>query len=337
MRTLRAISIQETTYKGKIRPFGKTRGSLTTVPIAAELAADLAEWRKQSKDPSPEAFIFPGRFGGFMDSSNFRHRVLHKLAEELELPKLTFQVIRRTIATLAQKKGTVKDVQGMMRHSRTATTTDVYMQETPGRRAGDCQLDSPGVDGDWHKRAAIRNIRNRSSIPARQHPNQSDRVNMTGRTRESGTRYREGRKTNFGALCQEGFEICCQFAAKRGEWGFAKCLKRFGGPDRDRTDDLFHAMEARSQLRIYVPSQLGISFFIWLEYQRILFVLSTCGRKSGFLVATCFKCAQFYLALPGHCSELCGLFDVPFPLSRFTIGGIGQSRRSGFDRDGCPS
>jgi len=95
------------------------------------LAAELAEWREQSKDPSPEAFIFPGRFGGFMDSSNFRRRVLHRLAEELELPKLTFQVIRRTIATLAQNKGTVKDVQGMMRHSRTATTTDVYMQELP--------------------------------------------------------------------------------------------------------------------------------------------------------------------------------------------------------------
>jgi hypothetical protein len=47
------------------------------------------------------------------------------------LPKLTFQVIRRTIATLAQKKGTVKDVQGVLRHSRTATTTDVYMQEIP--------------------------------------------------------------------------------------------------------------------------------------------------------------------------------------------------------------
>ena len=26
-------------------------------------------------------------------------------------------------------------------------------------------------------------------------------------------------------------------------------LERIGGPDRDRTDDLFHAMEARSQLR----------------------------------------------------------------------------------------
>ena len=40
-------------------------------------------------------------------------------------------MIRRTIATLAQKKGTVKDVQGVLRHSRTATTTDVYMQEIP--------------------------------------------------------------------------------------------------------------------------------------------------------------------------------------------------------------
>ena len=26
-------------------------------------------------------------------------------------------------------------------------------------------------------------------------------------------------------------------------------IELIGGPDRDRTDDLFHAMEARSQLR----------------------------------------------------------------------------------------
>jgi hypothetical protein len=30
-----------------------------------------------------------------------------------------------------QKKGTVKDIQGVLRHSRIATTTDVYMQEIP--------------------------------------------------------------------------------------------------------------------------------------------------------------------------------------------------------------
>lgn len=70
----------------------------------------------------------PTRLRGVLGTDNYRKRVLHKLARDLNLPKLTFQVIRRTIATLAQKKGTVKDVQGVLRHSRTATTTDVYMQ-----------------------------------------------------------------------------------------------------------------------------------------------------------------------------------------------------------------
>jgi hypothetical protein len=56
---------------------------------------------------------------------------MRKLGQELELPKLTFQVIRRTIATLAQKKGTPKDIQGVLRQSRLSSTTDVYMQEIP--------------------------------------------------------------------------------------------------------------------------------------------------------------------------------------------------------------
>ena len=122
----RALDIKETVYKGKVRPFGKTKCSLTKVPIADVLASEIAEYREDSKrrrkDTSPDAFMFPGRFGGPMDSSNYRKRVLHKLASELKLPKLTFQVIRRTIATLGKTKGHPKDIQGLMRHSRLATT-----------------------------------------------------------------------------------------------------------------------------------------------------------------------------------------------------------------------
>ena len=99
--------------------------------VPKELADDLWLWKQRCPNPSSDAFIFPNKKGGFMDSNNYRNRVLHGLAQELELPKLTFQVIRRTIATLAQKKGTVKDIQGVLRHSRIATTTDVYMQEIP--------------------------------------------------------------------------------------------------------------------------------------------------------------------------------------------------------------
>jgi len=125
------MRLAETVYKGKIRPWGKTRKSLVVVHVPKELADDLWLWKQMCPNSSPEAFIFPNKKGGFMDSNNYRKRVLHRLERELELPKLTFQVIRRTIATLAQKKGTVKDIQGVLRHSRIATTTDVYMQEIP--------------------------------------------------------------------------------------------------------------------------------------------------------------------------------------------------------------
>lgn len=149
-----SLTIVETIYRGKIRPFGKTKGSLTEVPIAKDLSDDLVAWRAISQQqynernekrkrrykseekrrsgglpPSdPEAFIFPNRDGSFMDPNNYRKRVLHKLAKEVGLPKLTFQVIRRTIATLAKDKGHIKDIQGMMRHTRLATTAEVYMQ-----------------------------------------------------------------------------------------------------------------------------------------------------------------------------------------------------------------
>ena len=54
--------------------------------------------------------------------------MLHQLAEILGLPKLTFQVIRRSIATLSQTKGTMKDTQGMLRHARLPTTGNIYVQ-----------------------------------------------------------------------------------------------------------------------------------------------------------------------------------------------------------------
>lgn len=55
--------------------------------------------------------------------------MLKKLAEQLGLAKLNFQVLRRTMATLAQTKGGVKDVQGILGHSKADTTVNVYTQE----------------------------------------------------------------------------------------------------------------------------------------------------------------------------------------------------------------
>lgn len=126
-----SLKIRETVYRGKIRPRAKTEASLTNVPLPADFAADVERWKSQCPDSSPEAFMFPSEDGGFLDPDNFRKRVLKEVAVKLGLPKLTFQVIRRTIATLAQNHGTVKDLQGLLRHARLPTTTNTYMQVIP--------------------------------------------------------------------------------------------------------------------------------------------------------------------------------------------------------------
>ena len=43
-RRTRTLDIQETVYKGKVRPYGKTKGSLTKVPIAQQLAKEHTSW-----------------------------------------------------------------------------------------------------------------------------------------------------------------------------------------------------------------------------------------------------------------------------------------------------
>ena len=90
---------------------------------------------QECPNSSPDSFIFPNarkrseaKKNGFIRTQNYRCRVLKKVAVELGLSKLNFQVLRRTIATLAQTKGNVKDVQGILGHSNPDITAGVYMQ-----------------------------------------------------------------------------------------------------------------------------------------------------------------------------------------------------------------
>lgn len=131
----RTLMVTQTAYRGKLRDFGKTRKSLRTVHLPEGLANELWLWKQECPDRSPEAFIFPNarkrngaKKNGFIRTDNYRARVLKKLAEKLGLAKLNFQVLRRTMATLAQTKGGVKDVQGVLGHSKADTTVNVYMQ-----------------------------------------------------------------------------------------------------------------------------------------------------------------------------------------------------------------
>jgi integrase len=131
----RTLTVSQTASKGKLRNHGKTRKSLRTVHLPEGLANELWLWKQETPDHSPDVFIFlnsrkrnGAKKNGFIRTDNYRARVLKKLAEKLGLAKLNFQVLRRTIATLAQTKGNVKDVQGILGHTKADTTVNVYMQ-----------------------------------------------------------------------------------------------------------------------------------------------------------------------------------------------------------------
>ena len=83
------------------------------------------------EDTSPDALMFPttgkrSRKGQKVpfDSTNFMERRIHPVADRLEIPRrlVTFQVMRRTVATDLQFHGTVKDAQTVLRHGSAGTT-----------------------------------------------------------------------------------------------------------------------------------------------------------------------------------------------------------------------
>jgi integrase len=78
-----------------------------------------------------EDFIFSTKEGTIMNKENVLFRVFRPVQEKLKLPALNFQTLRRTAATLAQSAGSVKDVQGLLRHKTADTTASVYMQHVP--------------------------------------------------------------------------------------------------------------------------------------------------------------------------------------------------------------
>jgi hypothetical protein len=55
------LSITETVYRRKLRPYGKTPGSLTEVHLPEGLADELRACQIESGDVSPDDFIFPTR------------------------------------------------------------------------------------------------------------------------------------------------------------------------------------------------------------------------------------------------------------------------------------
>lgn len=135
-----SIRIERTYSRGELKP-PKTKKSRKPIYLPTSLYEDLLALKAAAEDPSPEAWVFPssrrrrpgsdasGR-GPLMplDYHNWVNRKLKPVAEKLGI-RVNCQIMRRTFATLANEAGgDLKDIQAQMRHSRSATTADIYVQ-----------------------------------------------------------------------------------------------------------------------------------------------------------------------------------------------------------------
>jgi integrase len=126
------LTIAETVYRGKIRPYTKTTEEGDTehltmhVPQAATVA--LAQWHSETERRAPADYIFPDSEGGFCHKENYQRRVLTPLAKQAGLDHLNFQILRRTVATHAQSLGSPKDISTILRHRKTETAQQHYIQ-----------------------------------------------------------------------------------------------------------------------------------------------------------------------------------------------------------------
>ena len=132
----------------------KTQASAATIGVSPEVIARILRLKnltvevragrairkyKLVKSDDPDALVFQSvKDGKPMNDQNMLKRHIQPAARKLGLPFVNWRCLRTSHATwLVQAGADPKSVQGQMRHSRIATTMDIYAQCVPAaqRRA----------------------------------------------------------------------------------------------------------------------------------------------------------------------------------------------------------
>lgn len=132
--------VKNRVYKGKVEERTKNKASRGLVYLPKLVRSAIDRWKANSPNNQPEDFIFSGfaaKDGSKLHKkplkfNNWRRRTLFPLCLERNLSfNVTFQILRRSAGTIAQKFGSMKDVQTLYRHAKISTTAEIYVQEIP--------------------------------------------------------------------------------------------------------------------------------------------------------------------------------------------------------------
>jgi retron-type reverse transcriptase/uncharacterized small protein (DUF1192 family) len=123
-----SILIDQRVYKGNIDTPKGRKGKRTsrTMALSAGTLADVAEWRPSLLDQSPEAYLFPSERQTPMSKDNLWRRNMLPRLQTIGLGWATFQVMRRTNASLSRKAKVDDKVAADQRGHGLGVSLEVY-------------------------------------------------------------------------------------------------------------------------------------------------------------------------------------------------------------------
>jgi integrase len=127
----RRVRVKRRMLEGTI-DLPKSHYGIRTVPLARQMAADLAEYRAMSLYPADGDLAFPTRRGTHIHPSNLSHRVIKPAAVSAGVPWASAHTLRHTCASRLFKAGwNAKQVQMMLGHHSPAFTLSTYVHLIP--------------------------------------------------------------------------------------------------------------------------------------------------------------------------------------------------------------
>jgi integrase len=123
-----SILVDRRVYKGDLDTPKGRKGKRTSriVALSDETLIDLAVWRPMLLDDSPEAYLFPSEKNTPLSRDNVWKRNMFPKLEEVGLGWATFQVLRRTNASLSRKAKVDDKVAADQRGHGLGVSLEVY-------------------------------------------------------------------------------------------------------------------------------------------------------------------------------------------------------------------
>jgi len=122
------VHIEQRVYQGKLdSPKGrKGKRTARTIALPPGTAVDLLSWREQFAELAPEAFLFPSERGTPLTRENVWRRNMLPHLQPVGLEWASFQVMRRTNASLSRKANIDDKVAADQRGHGLGVSLEVY-------------------------------------------------------------------------------------------------------------------------------------------------------------------------------------------------------------------